>query len=160
VIIKSETDFPETRFAPGASVWTLGREAALTVSTFRIQGGRPVVGFEGLSRIEDVESLAGAELRVPEAALASLPAGTYYEYQLVGCAVETIAGERVGTVVKVEGGGPRLVVDGPRGEVLVPLAVEICVDIDVEAKRIRIAPPSGLLEVNQGKAQGDRPTRR
>jgi ribosomal 30S subunit maturation factor RimM len=31
---------------------------------------------------------------------------------------------------------------------LVPFAVDICVEIDVQAKRIRIDPPEGLLEVN------------
>ena len=57
----------------------------------------------------------------------------YYQHQLVGCAVETVAGERVGDVVRVDGGaaGSLLVVEGTRGEVLVPLAAEICVEIDV-----------------------------
>jgi ribosomal 30S subunit maturation factor RimM len=32
--------------------------------------------------------------------------------------------------------------------VLIPLAQEICVEIDVRAKRIRIDPPEGLLDVN------------
>ena len=114
-----------------------------------MQGGRPVIGLEGTSRIEDVESWGGRELRVPEAALAALPADVYYEHQFVGCAVETVDGVPVGTVVRVEGGAPRLVIDGPRGEVLVPLAQEICVDIDIEARRIRITPPEGLLELNE-----------
>jgi 16S rRNA processing protein RimM len=78
----------------------------------------------------------------------------YYHHQLIGCAVETVAGERVGHVVRVNGGaaGSLLEVDGPRGEVLIPLAVEICVEIDVEQKRIRIAPPEGLLDVNRSRS--------
>ena len=66
--------------------------------------------------------------------------------------VETVDGERVGNVVKVDGGaaGSVLEVAGPRGLVLIPLAVEICVEIDVERKRIRIDPPDGLLDVNAG----------
>ena len=102
-------------------------------------------------RIEDVERLAGQELRVPEDALQPLQAGTYYEHQLVGCVVETTAGDVVGEVAKVEGGAgaSRLVMEGPRGEILIPLAVEICVDIDVVRKKIRIKPPEGLLELNE-----------
>ncbi len=36
---------------------------------------------------------------------------------------------------------------GPRAEVLVPLAQEMC-RIDVDARRIVVTPPDGLLEVN------------
>ena len=80
--------------------------------------------------------------------------GTYYEYQLVGCAVETTAGDVVGEVAKVEGGGgaSRLVMNGPRGEILIPLAVDICVEIDVAKRKIRINPPEGLLELNETKS--------
>jgi 16S rRNA processing protein RimM len=75
----------------------------------------------------------------------------YYHHQLIGCTVETMDGDRVGDVVRVAGGaaGSVLEVDGPRGEVLIPLAVEICVEIDVGLKRIRINPPDGLLDVNR-----------
>jgi 16S rRNA processing protein RimM len=88
---------------------------------------------------------------VPEDELQPLGPGTYYHHQLIGCAVETVAGERVGNVVRVDGGaaGSVLEVEGPHGEVLIPLAVEICVEIDVGTKRIRINPPEGLLDINR-----------
>jgi ribosomal 30S subunit maturation factor RimM len=44
--------------------------------------------------------------------------------------------------------GSRLVVDGPRGEMLIPLVAVICTTIEPSAKRIVIAPPDGLLDVN------------
>lgn len=160
VVISPETDFIEERFAAGAVVWTKsnGREQQLTVSSMRVQNGRPIVGFAGFDRIEDVEPLAGHELRVPEGALQPLPADSYYEHQLVGCVVETTGGDVVGEVAKVEGGagGSRLVIDGPRGEILIPLAVDICVDIGVDKKRIRINAPEGLLELNDTKGAGGR----
>ena len=153
VVINPETDFVEERFAAGAVVWTKsdGSEHQLTVASMRVQNGRPIVGFAGFDRIEDVEGLAGQELRVPEDALQPLQAGTYYEHQLVGCAVETTDGGMVGEVEKVEGGagGSRLVINGSRGEILIPLAVDICVDIDVTNRKIRINPPEGLLELNE-----------
>ena len=37
----------------------------------------------------------------------------------------------------------------PRGEVLIPLAQDICTRIDPEAKTILIDPPEDLLELNQ-----------
>src|SRR6266850_5560444 len=155
VVVNPETDFVEERFAEGAAFWTRSAagEERLTVVSSRVQNGHPIVGFEGFARIEDVERLAGLELRVPEETLQPLQPGTYYEHQLVGCAVETTGGDRVGSVEKVEGGGgaSRLVMNGPRGEILIPLAVDICVEIDVANKRIRINPPEGLLDLNETK---------
>ena len=153
VVVNPQTDFVEERFARGAIVWTrssMGDEQ-LTVASLRLQNGRPVVGFVGFERIEDVERLAGQELRVPEDALQPLRAGTYYEHQLIGCLVETTSGDVIGEVAKVEGGAgaSRLVMDGPRGEILIPLAVDICVDIDVVKKMIRVNAPEGLLELNE-----------
>jgi len=157
VIVNPETDFVDERFRVGATLWTRGNtgEETLTVEAFRVQGGRPVIGFEGFTRIEDVERLAGQELRVPEDALQPLEAGQFYHHQLVGCVVETIDGDPVGEVERVEGGagGSRLVIGGRRGEILIPLAAEICVDIDVAAGKIRIAPPEGLLELNENSRQ-------
>jgi 16S rRNA processing protein RimM len=153
VVVNPETDFVGERFRAGAEVWIrpASGERRLTIAAARIQGGRPVVAFEGLSRIEDVEGMGGLELRIPEDALHPLEPGSYYEHQLVGCRVETMAGAAVGSVVRVEGGagGSRLVADGRRGEVLIPFAADICIDVDVAAKRIRIDPPEGLLELNE-----------
>jgi len=161
VAVTPETDFIAERFRPGATVWTrsAGRDEQLTIASARVQNGRPVIGFEGLSSIEAVERLAGLELRVPEASLQPLEPGRYYEHQLVGCAVETAGGDEVGTVGRVESGagGSRLVVQGERGEILIPLAEHICVDIDVSARRIRIDPPEGLLELNEVRHRDDIP---
>lgn len=163
VLVKPETDFAEERFRVGATLWTrtAGREEQLTISSARIQNRLPVIGFEGMASIEDVERLSGQELRVPEEAMQPLEPGRYYEHQLVGCEVEVVSGQRsgqlsgkrVGTVVKVEGGpgGSRFVVEGERGEILIPFAADICVSVDVEAKKIQIDPPEGLLELNETK---------
>lgn len=155
VIVNPETDFIDDRFVTGATMWVRAgqREESLTIASARVQNGRPVIGFEGFSSIEDVERLAGLELRVPEDSLRVLDEGVYYQHQLVGCAVETVGGVRIGEVTRVDGGagGSLLVVRGARGEVLVPFAQHICVEIDVAARRIRIDPPEGLLALNENK---------
>jgi 16S rRNA processing protein RimM len=157
VIVHPETDFVEARFAVGAALWTRSARGCeqLRIVASRIQGGRPVVLFDGCQAIEDVERLAGLELRVPEEELQPLGEGRYYQHQLVGCVVETSTGERVGDVVGVDGGAGASVlrVAGARGEVLIPLAADICVDVDLQARRIRVSPPEGLLELNQTSAR-------
>ena len=157
VIVTPDTDFVEERFAVGSTLWTRSSGAAedgeerLTIASVRIHNGRPVIGFEGFSTIDDVQRLAGVELRVPEDALQPLGPGLFYQHQLVGCVVETVAGRVVGTVTRVDRGaaGSLLAVSGERSEVLVPMAEHICVEIDIGARRIRIDPPEGLLELNE-----------
>ena len=160
VIVTPDTDFVDDRFVVGATLWTRSAagDEALVITSARIQNGRPVVGFEGFERIEDVERLAGQELRVPESELQPLEPGTFYQHQLTGCRVETTDGATVGEVARVEGGaaGSVLAIDGRRGEILIPLAVDICVDIDVAGRRIRINPPDGLLELNETRALRNR----
>jgi 16S rRNA processing protein RimM len=153
VIVNADTDFPGERFRPGAGLFMKranGRVESITLTTVRFHRDRPVVGIDGVDDMNAASALAGAELRVPVASLTALPQGTFYRHDLIGCVVETENGARVGVVADVEGtlGGSRLVIGTERGEVLVPLATEICTTIDPAGKRIVIAPPGGLLEAN------------
>jgi 16S rRNA processing protein RimM len=64
--------------------------------------------------------------------------------------VVTREGAPIGRVVRVEDqAATMLAVRGRGGEVLIPLAAEICVEIDVAGRRIVVAPPEGLLEANR-----------
>lgn len=152
VIVNPETDFPSERFAPGSVLHTRrdGRDEQLTVSSLRMHLGRPLLGFDGVQTMSEAEALAGLELRIPEDALTPLPEGTYYEHALVGCEAVTVGGRALGVVRAVEGtaGGARLVIGSGRGEIQIPLAQAICVDIDVERRRITVDPPEGLLDLN------------
>lgn len=159
VIVNLETDFPEARFQPGAELFVErgGQVEPLTITTVRFHRERPVIGLRGIESIADAEPLAGLELRVPLDALAALPQGVFYRHDLIGCRVETTNGGTVGVVTDVEGtmAGSRLVVDGDGGEILIPLAAEICREIAPAAKRIVIDPPEGLIELNaKGIASG------
>jgi 16S rRNA processing protein RimM len=153
VIVNPDTDFVEERFRVGSVLLTSrgGRVEELRITESRIHRGRPVIGIHGVESMNEAEELAGLELRVPASELAVLPEGSYYRHELVGCEVHTASGERVGEITGVEGEmtSSRLVVRSRFGEVLIPLAVEICVRIDVPARRVVIDPPEGLLEVNR-----------
>jgi len=152
VIVNLDTDFPEERFQAGAELFIERGGAAepVRLTTVRFQNGRPLVGIVGVQTIEDAEALAGRELRVPRDRLARLPTDTFYRHDLIGCVVETRAGKPVGIVDDVEGtvAGSRLVIRSDWGEVLIPLAAEICTTVDPASKRIVVDPPEGLLELN------------
>ena len=153
VIVNPDTDFAEDRFRPG-SVLIVGGPAgsAARVSTaVRFHQGRPIIALEGIESMNDAEMLAGAELSVRAAEIAPLPAGTYHRHDLVGCEVRDEQHGVVGRVREVEGTLERswLVVEGARGDVLVPLAEEICRRVDPAAGIIVVRLPEGLLELNE-----------
>ena len=157
VIVNVETDFPDARFQTGSELFVdrRGDVQPLTLTTVRFHQGRPIVGILGVDSIDDAQRLAGLELRVPADRLASLPAGTFYRHDLVGCRVETSSGRAVGIVKYVEGTveTSRLVVASEGDEILIPLNDAICTGIDVIAKRILVEPPDGLLELNRARTR-------
>jgi 16S rRNA processing protein RimM len=153
VILNLETDFPDRRFAPGnvVSVRRGAEPERIVIRSVWFMKERPVVGFEGFESIEDAETLAGRELRIPAEELAALPPGMFYHHDLVGCRVETTGGDVVGEVVAIDGSGTasRLVVQTPGGEELIPLVDEMCPVVDPPGGRIVIAAPDGLLGLNE-----------
>ena len=152
VIVNLETDFAEDRFAVGRvlAVGPADRAVQRRITEVRFHQGRPIIALEGVLTMNDAEALAGAELWVASAELTPLPVGTFYRHDLVGCEVRDSSGAAIGTVTAVEGPLERshLVIQGSRGEVLIPLAAEICVKVDPAAREIVVNPPEGLLDIN------------
>ena len=147
------TDFPE-RFENLERLIAVapdGKRQVLLLEEHWFQGGRIVLKFAGYDSIESASALIGSEFAVPEAERVELPEDVFYDWELVGCRVETVEGENIGRVREVmrTGGGVELLVvenERARREHLIPLAETICVEINVEEKLIRIDAPEGLLE--------------
>jgi 16S rRNA processing protein RimM len=157
VIVDPATDFPEERFKAGSVLHIRRGEAtdSVTVENVRFHRGRPIIGLAGVDTMDAAEALAGFELRVSADALHPLPSGSYYRHDLIGCSVETPGGDTIGRVKDVEGdaAGSRLVVESRNGDVLIPIAEGICVEIDVAGRKVLVEPPEGLLELNVTKRQ-------
>ncbi|HEY0284980.1 MAG TPA: ribosome maturation factor RimM [Vicinamibacterales bacterium] len=157
VIVDPATDFPETRFKAGSVLHIRRTDSTepVTVENVRFHRGRPIVGLAGIDTMNAAEALAGIELRVDVDALQPLPAGSFYHHDLIGCTVVTPHGEAIGRVRSVDGdgAGSRLVVENTGGDVLIPMVEGICVAIDVEGRKIVVAPPEGLLDLNVTKRQ-------
>lgn len=146
------TDFPE-RFEGLerlVGVMSDGRMMRLALEKHWFQAGRIVLKFAGYDSIEEAHALIGCEFAVPESERVELPEDEYYDWELAGCSVESVEGKPLGRVREVmrTGGVEVLVVETGAGgrEHLIPLAEEICVEIDVEKKLIRVDAPEGLLE--------------
>ena len=151
------TDFPE-RLTKLKKVWLWdGRADEPRQAEVRRcwlspgRGGQAIFHFAGVESIDDAETLRGLQVQVPMEQRTKLAVGSYYISELTGCEVwEAGATEKLGVVRGVQiTGTPVLEVDTPQGEVLIPLAAEICTRIDVAERRIEVALPEGLRDLNK-----------
>ncbi len=149
VVVEVLSDVPG-RFQKGSRVLGV-REGApslsLVVAAGRPHKGGAVVRFEGYEDRDRAEELRGLDLEVPRSEVPRAPKGTYYQYELLGCLCRD-QGEELGRVVEVkeDGGGVMLIVEGDGRRVPVPFVREFLREVDVEAGRIELALPEGLLE--------------
>ena len=157
VIVDAATDFPEERFKCGQVLYlrsTFGMPKPFTIESCRFLKERPILKFESIGTIDDAEEIVNSQLCILENQLFDLPSNTHYQFELIGCSVETLDGNRLGIVSEVQGVecAQRLLVRGEDGhakDIDVPLVESICVRVDTKEKVIVIDPPQGLLELNQ-----------
>jgi 16S rRNA processing protein RimM len=162
VIVNPETDFLDQRYRAGEVLFVVasgagnGTPVPRRILSVRFHQRRPILELEGIGSMSDAEGLAGAELRLPVASLGRLPDGTYHHHELIGCEVRDLAEVLLGRVRAVEGPmeRSRLVVEGERGEIQIPMTAGICVSVDPAAGRIVVNPPAGLLELNATSRPG------
>jgi len=175
------TDFPE-RFedqrrvflaAPGFNGRQAEARSAEVVRFWLPVGknqGRVVLQFAGIETISAAETIAGLDVLVPPEERLPLEDESVYISELIGCTLYD-GPKLVGVVEEVQfpmtadGGrrlddaAPLLAVRSPDDdEILVPFAKVFLVDLDTEAKRIEMALPEGLIEINRptrGERSGD-----
>jgi 16S rRNA processing protein RimM len=123
-----------------------GQQRRLRVLEARPQGKLWAVQLEGISDRTAAEGLVGSTVLGERDELGEAGEGSHYWSDLEGLPVVTVTGERVGTVTGLyeTGGVDVLVVTGERGEVLIPLAPYV--EVDLKAKRVVVDPPAGLLD--------------
>jgi len=166
VIVAVRTDEPGARFAPGATLATEPPERGpLTVAASRWHSGRLLVAFEGVRDRTAAEGLRGTLLILDSAQIpSSADPDEFYDHELIGLGVVTVAGDPVGVVADVLHHGQDLLVvrrEDPPGqgrsrapgqaafEALVPFVGAIVTDVDVAAGRLVIDPPPGLLDPDE-----------
>ncbi len=120
--------------------------------------------FSGVDSISAAELLAGKIVAIPVAQRAPLAEGEVYIADLIGCTLFDVTGVDVGGAAPVLVGqieevdraaGPvaLLVVQGANGEVLIPFAKSYLRRLDLAGKRVEMALPEGLTDLNApGKA--------
>lgn len=119
--------------------------------------GGIVLHFAQVDSISAAELLAGMIVAIPRAERAELGEDAIYVGDLIGCTLVDVGGAepvRVGEIEDVDrsgGAAPLLVVQGAKGEVLVPFAKSFLRKIDLEAKRVEMALPEGLVDLSKAE---------
>jgi 16S rRNA processing protein RimM len=116
--------------------------------------GGIVLEFAQSTSISSAEALAGLYVAIPREQRAPLGEDEVYIGDLIGCMVVDVAGGNaveVGAIKDVDRGAgptPILVVSGKSGEILIPFAKIYLKKIDLDARRVEMALPEGLLDLN------------
>lgn len=132
--------------------------------------GQAVFHFAGCDSISAAEKFRGVEVFLPIEKRVQLAAGQYFVDDLIGCSVFEVtdappavssppclmetAPTLIGVVRDVQftgedvSGTPILAVDTAGGELLIPLAQDICRRMSTAERRIEVTLPDGLRELN------------
>ena len=168
------TDFPE-KFAERRRLWLVDEDVAeesthpkqtsprpgsplpreVQLQAHWLHKGGVVLHFSDVESISDAEMLTGLVVALPRGDRVALPEDEVYIADLVGCMLVNVAHadtpEVVGTIENVERGVgpvPLLMVRSAAAEVLIPFAKSYLRKLDLDAKRLEMALPEGLANLN------------
>jgi 16S rRNA processing protein RimM len=122
---------------------------------YAIEHVRPYKGemillkLRGLNDATAAESLHDADIVIPLSRLAQLPAGSYYQHDIIGLRVFTLDEAYVGSVVDIitTGSNDVYVVEKPGSSpVLIPAIKDVVKQIDLQKHALHIDPMPGLLD--------------
>lgn len=105
--------------------------------------------MESLRSIPDAEAWIGASVSIPKRDLPDAEEGSYFSFDLEGCAVYS-DGRSVGSLRRFldYGGSALLEVERDGREVLIPFAKAYLKSVDIRGKRIDMELPEGLIDLN------------
>lgn len=156
LVVDVRTDDPDERFAAGNRLHLRpsrgGGGQDVIIEAARPHGGRLLVRLPGVSDRNAADALRGHLFVVDTADLPPIEdPDEFYDHQLEGLAVRTIAGRTVGTITEVlhTAGGELLAVRDSEGtEVLVPFVGAIVTSVSLADGIVEIDPPDGLLDLD------------
>jgi 16S rRNA processing protein RimM len=154
VVVETSTDEPADRFAAGSVLVTDPAEVGpLTIEYTRGQvgTGRLIVAFTEIADRDAAERFRTVKLCVDSADLPDPEdPDEFRDFQLIGLTAVDEAGEKLGTVERVDHGPAadllvlRLI---DRRQALVPFVRAMVPEVDVPGGRVVLTPPPGLLDL-------------
>lgn len=152
VRVKSFTEAPEDVAAYGPLKAGDGR--TFTLSVVNVLEDVVIAKVAGVSDRTAAEALKGLELFVDRAVLPKTEGDTYYHADLIGLAVETTEGEKVGKVSAFHNFGAgdvmEVTAEGGSDTGFVPFAADVIAKVDIPGGRVVITPRPDLFD-REGK---------
>ncbi len=126
----------------------------LRVESVRAHGERALMKFAGIDSPEEIQTLHNWTIEIPADQARALDEDEYFLHDLIGLTLIDAEGRERGVVTAtLEGGGGILLnvkrADGKEFEL--PFAADLCTEIDVAAKRMVVALPEGLDDLDTVK---------
>jgi 16S rRNA processing protein RimM len=145
--VRIETNFPG-RFARLTRVYLGPEYRPFDFESFRPHKGHGLLKLKGCDDRNAAERLRGMDVQIPLQEAMPLGPEEYYEHQIVGLTVWTEDDDPLGVIEEVllTGSNAVYVTHGPRGEVLIPALKDVVLEVDLEAGRMIVRLPPGLLD--------------
>ena len=125
-------------------------DRSLTLSVRGVtSNGLVIAAAAEITDRDSAAALRGTRLEVDRSALPEAGTDEIYHTDLIGMSVETVDGEQLGRIAALHdfGAGEIAEVRPPRGPtVMLPFDAAFVPEIDLEAQRVVVAPPEGLLD--------------
>jgi 16S rRNA processing protein RimM len=117
------------------------------VEKLRIHKGAVLALLRGVETPERARLLAGALVKTDEKNLPPKEENEYFWFELIGLEVTSADGRMLGKITNIieTGAADVLQVEGPSGEVLIPMIEGFVKEIDTKNGRMIVDPPEGLI---------------
>ena len=146
VSAESLSDNP-LRFQAGAA-FSLKNGKSLTLEKDAAwHKGRLLLKFQEVNDRNAADQLRGQALYVPESSVPPLPEGSWYHFQLIGLKVwegDTYLGE-IQDVLAYTANDVYVVKGDDGKEILLPALKSVVKQVDLQAKRMEVTVPEGLI---------------
>lgn len=143
------------RFAELESVTLVAPDESLTrdvrIESVREHGERALVKFAGIDSPEEIQGLQNWTVEIPEDEARALEEDEYFLHDLVGLTLFDANGTERGVVTDVLQGGGGLLLQVKRAdgrEYELPFAADLCTEINIAEKRMVVALPEGLDDLD------------
>ncbi len=152
------TDIPN-RFAELDAVYVGDSHTRRVIESTRpYKGDTILVKFKGIDDATGAEKLRSADLFIPASELAKLPAGSYYQHDIIGLRVFTLDNTHLGTIVDIieTGSNDVYVIKMDNGaQQLIPAIKDVIKQIDLLRHTMHIDPMPGLLDNSEQEREED-----
>jgi 16S rRNA processing protein RimM len=146
LLLEILTDFP-SRLSQYETLYAGDERRPYAVDSVRRHGEEMLLLLKNIHGRDEAERLRGKIFSIRVDDLPPLPKGVYYLHQIEGLEVFTEQGERLGRVKEIlkTGANDVYVVQGDKGEILLPAIPQVIRAVRLEEKRIVVRLMEGLL---------------